>query len=104
MLFKMIGYGRLHYQPARSQRLVEWPAVGVALQKDYISAYISISKEGAPLLKSYSDKLGALRAGHNHFSFKAYSDLDQGVLATLLREADQIFKSERVSPSSRSSS
>ena len=35
MRFKMIGYGRLRCL-ARSGESVEWPAVGVALQKNYI--------------------------------------------------------------------
>jgi hypothetical protein len=94
MRFKMIGYGRLHYQAARSEEFVEWPAVGVALQKNYISVYLSASKKGAPLLESYSGTLGELRAGHNNFSFKAYEDLNVQRLASLFRKAEQIFDSD----------
>jgi len=94
MRFKMIGYGKLHYQAARSGKLVEWPPVGVALQKNYISVYLSVTKHGAPLLKSYSGKLGELRVGHNNFSFKAYEDLDVRRLASLFAEAEQIFLSD----------
>jgi hypothetical protein len=36
MRFKMIGYGRFRYL-ARAGKSVEWPVVGVALQKNYIS-------------------------------------------------------------------
>ena len=93
MRFKMIGYGKLQYV-ARSGQSVDWPAVGVALQKNYISVYLSVKKEGAPLLRSYSGKLGELRAGHNNFSFKAYEDLDVRRLASLFAEAEQIFNSD----------
>lgn len=47
MRFKMIGYGRFHYR-ARSGKSVERPVVGVALQKNYISVYLSVAKDGAP--------------------------------------------------------
>lgn len=45
--------------------------MGIALQKNYISVYLSVMKEGAPLLESYSGKLGEARAGSNNFSFEA---------------------------------
>ncbi len=36
MRFKTIGCGKFHYV-AKSGQEVEWPVVGVALQKSYIS-------------------------------------------------------------------
>jgi hypothetical protein len=75
MRLKMIGYGKLQYV-AGSEQSVDWPAVGVALQKNYISVYLSLVKRGVPLLEHYSGKLGEVRAGDNYFSFKAYEDLD----------------------------
>src|SRR5579863_8920502 len=62
MRFKMIGYGKSQYLAAGAGTYVEWPAVGVALQKNYISVYLSVMKDGAPLLASYAGKLGELRA------------------------------------------
>jgi len=94
MRFKMIGYGKLHYQSARSEIFVEWPAVGVALQKNYISVYLSVLKNGTPLLASYAGTLGELRAGGNKFSFRSYEDLDALRLASLFAEAEQIFNSD----------
>jgi hypothetical protein len=94
MRFKMIGYGKLHYQAARSETFVEWPAVGVALQRNYISVYLSVLKDGAPLLASYSGTLGELRSGDNNFSFKTYKDLDVHRLASLFAEAEQIVNSD----------
>jgi hypothetical protein len=92
MRFKMIGYGKLHYL-ARAEKYVEWPAVGVALQKNYISVYLSVVKDGAPLLQSYSGRLGELRVGSNNFSFRTYEDLDVRLLAGMFAEAGQIFSS-----------
>lgn len=93
MRFKMIGYGRFEYV-ARSGERVEWPAIGVALQKNYISVYLSVMKAGAPLLQSYAGKLGAARAGSNNFSFEAYEDLEVGPVGLLFAEADRIFRED----------
>lgn len=93
MRFKMIGYGRFQYL-ARSGKYVDWPAVGVALQKNYISVYLSVMKVGAPLVQSYSGKLGELKVGRNNFTFRAYEDPDVRPLAALFAEADQIFNSD----------
>lgn len=94
MRFKMIGYGKFHYLAARSGKSVQWPAIGVALQKSYISVYFSIVKDGAPLVQSYAGKLGELRSGPNNFSFRSFQDLDHRALAALLREADQTFHAD----------
>lgn len=91
MRFKMIGYGRFHYR-ARSGKSVEWPVVGVALQKNYISVYLSIAKDGVPLVQAYSGKLGELRSGRNNFSFEKFDDLVTPMVSSLFSEAEMIFK------------
>jgi hypothetical protein len=93
MRFKMIGYGRFQYR-ARTGEYVEWPALGVALQKNYISVYFSLEKDGASLIQSYSGKLGESRVGRNNFSFRAYEDLDTRQAGSLFAEADQIFSTD----------
>lgn len=97
MRFRMIGYGKFRYL-ARSGQSVDWPAVGVALQKNYISVYLSVLKEGLPLIQSWSGKLGERRVGGNNFSFEKYEDLDVPQLVSLLAEAERIFRSD-VQPS-----
>ena len=93
MRFKMIGYGKFQYV-ARNGQYVDWPAVGVALQKNYISVYLSVIKDGASLIQLYSGKLGQLKLGRNHFSFRTYEDLNVRLLASLFAEAEQIFQSD----------
>jgi hypothetical protein len=93
MRFKMIGYGKFQYV-ARSGQSVDWPVIGVALQKNYISVYFSAMKDGAPLIQSYRGKLGELRAGGNNFSFRKIDDLNVQLLASLLAEAEQIFRTD----------
>jgi hypothetical protein len=93
MRFKMIGYGKSQYI-ARNGKYVDWPAVGVALQKNYISVYLSVTKDGAPLIQPHSGKLRQLRLGRNNFIFRTYEDLDVLLLASLFAEVDQIFHSD----------
>jgi hypothetical protein len=90
MRFKTIGYGKSHY-PANSGQQVEWPVVGVALQKTYISVYLSVTKDGAPLVQSYAGRLGDCRMGRNNFSIVRFDDLNPATVSALLAEADQIF-------------
>ena len=93
MGFKMIGYGKFQYV-ARNGQYMDWPVVGVALQKNYISVYLSVTKDGASLIQLYSGKLGQLRVRRKHFSFRTYEDLDVRLLASLFAEAEQIFQSD----------
>jgi hypothetical protein len=94
MRFKMIGYGRFH-DLAKSGQQVEWPVVGVALQKNYISVYLSVTKGGASLVQSYAGRLGECRMGPNNFSFVKFDDLNFASVSALLAEADQIFNAGR---------
>jgi hypothetical protein len=92
MRFKMIGYGRFYFR-ARSEESVEWPVVGIALQKNYISVYLSVAKDGVPLVQAYAGKLGEKRSGSNNFSFEKYEDLVTPAVSALLAEAQKIFAS-----------
>lgn len=97
MRMTMIGYGRFHYA-ATSGTSVAWPVIGLALQKNYISVYVSVTKAGAPLVKDYAARLGALRSGHNNFSFRQLADLDRRVLEALVSEAAAIFADDPGNP------
>src|SRR5262249_54169667 len=67
MRFKMIGYGRFHYT-AGTGETVAWPVIGVALQKNYVSVYVAVTKNDEPIVRRYAGKLGAKRNGGNNFS------------------------------------
>lgn len=90
MRFKMIGYGKFNYL-ARSGQKVEWPVVGVALQKSYVSVYLSITRNGAPLVQSYAGRLGELRMSNNNFSFEKFEDLELSAVSSLFAEAERLF-------------
>ena len=97
MRMKMIGYGKFRYA-IKSGKTTSWPVVGVALQKNCISVYLSITKDGAPIAQSYAGRLGELRMGRNNFSFEKFDDLNTEALSSLLAEAADIFKSDGDNP------
>lgn len=97
MRMKMIGYGKFHYAN-KSKRPIEWPVIGVALQKNYISVYVSLTKAGAPLVPAYAGRLGETGMGSNNFSFVRFDDLRLPALSSLFVEAERIFKSDPDNP------
>jgi hypothetical protein len=97
MRMKMIGYGKFRYA-ARSGELVSWPVVGVALQKNYISVYMAVTKNGAPILRAYAGRLGEKRSGGNNFSFETFDDLDSKVLSSLFAEVARICAADPDNP------
>jgi hypothetical protein len=97
MRMKMIGYGKFRYA-IKSGKTTEWPVIGVALQKNYISVYLSVTGADAPIVPTYAGKLGELRMGGNNFSFERFDDLRSPALASLFAEAAGIFGSDPENP------
>lgn len=91
MRFKMIGYGKSFY-PATSGEAAEWPVVGVALQKNYISVYFSVTEDGAPVTHHYAGRLGEARMGRNNFSFDRFEDLNCDAVAHLIAKVARMFE------------
>jgi hypothetical protein len=97
MRMKMIGYGQFRYS-IKSGKTTLWPVIGVALQKNYISVYLSVTRDAKPLVPFYAGKLGELRTGGNNFSFERFDDLKTGAAGSLFAEAAAIFKADKENP------
>lgn len=97
MRMNMIGYGEFRYA-IKSGKTAAWPVIGVALQKNYISVYVAVTRGGKPLVSCYAGTLGELRAGGNNFSFAAFVDLKPPVVAALFAEAADIFRADQENP------
>lgn len=97
MRMKMIGYGKYRYATP-SGTLIDWPVIGVALQKNYISVYVSVTKAGAPIVQSYAGKLGERRSGGNNFSFETFDDLQVSAVSSLFAEVARIFEADPENP------
>ena len=91
---KLIGYGSFHYT-VKPGKAVEWPIIGLALQKNYITVYLSVTKNGSPILDEYKGKLGEQRVGNNNFSFVTFDQLNQDMVVALLKDIDQHVKHHR---------
>ena len=97
MRMKMIGYGKFRYA-IKSGKSTEWPVIGVALQKNYISVYVAVTRQGAPVVSRYVGKLGELRMGGNNFSFERFDDLKHEAVSTLFAEVAAIFNADPENP------
>jgi hypothetical protein len=97
MRMKMIGYGKFSYA-IKSGKTTPWPVIGMALQKNYISIYVTVTKGGAPIVSTYAGRLGEKRRGGNNFSFEAFDDLDPQVVSSLFGEVGRIFSADPENP------
>lgn len=97
MRMKMIGYGKFRYA-IRSGKSTDWPVIGVALQKNYISVYVTVTRQGVPIVSRYAGKLGELRVGGNNFSFERFGDLKQDAVSDLFAEVAAIFEADPENP------
>jgi hypothetical protein len=90
MDFGMLGYGKYHYRYATG-REGDWQLVGVASNKNYISLYVTpTAPSGAYLAETYKDQLPKASIGKSCIRFKRLGDVDQEVLARLLRQAAEL--------------
>lgn len=97
MRMKMIGYGKFRYS-IKSGKSTDWPVVGVALQKSYISVYFSITVDGQPIVDRYRSRLGEKRSGQNNFSFVKFEDLRKDAISDVIAETAKILKSDPDNP------
>jgi hypothetical protein len=97
MRMKMIGYGKFNYA-IQSGRSTSWPVIGVALQRHYISVYVSVTENGLPIVGSYRGKLGESRMGRNNFSFARFDDLQVANVFKLCREIGKLFQKDPQNP------
>jgi hypothetical protein len=97
MRMNMIGYGQFRYA-IKSGKTASWPVIGVALQKNYISVYVAVTRNGKPLVSCYAGKLGELRMGGNNFSFEKFDDLKAPAVTSLFAEAAAIFEADQENP------
>lgn len=97
MRMKMIGYGQFRYA-VKSGKSTDWPVIGVALQKNYISVYVAVTRQGAPVVSLYAGQLGERRMGGNNFSFERFDDLEHEAVSRLFAEVAGIFKADPENP------
>ncbi|GAA3440102.1 hypothetical protein GCM10018954_097250 [Kutzneria kofuensis] len=88
MSMTMIGYGTFQYRVAGSDEPIDWPMLGLALQKNYISLYVAAVVGDRYLVEDYAGKLGKAKVGRNMVRFAKAAELDQDNFAELLGRID----------------
>lgn len=85
----MIGYGMFHYKYA-SGREGDWPLIGLANQKNYMSLYVCAAQDGQYLAEKYQAQLGKVNCGRSCIRFKKLEDLDKEIFIKVIKEAEEL--------------
>lgn len=85
MGMSLIGYGKFQYRVRSSPEPIDWPVIGLALQKNHISLYVSAVRDGRYLVEDYASELGKVSLGRNCVRFAKADDLDGSGLGSLVR-------------------
>ena len=86
---EIIGYGRYSYTRPNGQE-VEWFVIGLALQKNYISVYVSAVEGDEYLSEKYGPDLGKVKVGKSSISFNAVDDIDMDKFVALISRAREV--------------
>lgn len=82
----MIGYGEVNYRNDRHSR--NWPLIGIAPKRNYISIFLAAEKEGIPLAEIYNEHiLGKVSNGKHCIRFKNIKDLNMEEMKNLIKDA-----------------
>jgi hypothetical protein len=81
----MLAYGHWHYKSA-SGREGDWFRIGVASNKNYVSLYVCASDGKCYVAERFKKALPKANVGKCCVRFKRLSDLDEAVVAKLIRE------------------
>lgn len=85
-LYNMPGYGSFKYTNYKKERL-DWPTVGLASQKNYISLYICAIIDGKYIAEQYKAELGKVNVGKSCIRFKKIEDLNLKTLQKVIKLA-----------------
>ena len=80
----IVGFGSYHYKSERSRQEGDWPLVGFSPRKQALTLY---SMQEAPDSDELLGKLGKHKVGGGCLYIKRLADVDQGVLARLIKAA-----------------
>lgn len=94
MFWGIIGYGKFHYKYA-SGREGDWCSVALASQKNYISLYACMTRDGRYIAEVYKPKLPKANIGKSCIRFKRLSDVDTKTIVTLLKDNLKAYKAYR---------
>lgn len=87
----MIGYGFMPYKFADGHK-GEWPVIAIANQKNYMSIYVCVVKDGNYIAEAYEKDLGKVSVGKSCIRFNKLEKINLDVLGEVARETARITK------------
>lgn len=94
--YNMPGYGSFKYLDYK-KRLIDWPVIALASQKNYISIYVCAISDGQYIAEMHKKELGKVNVGRSCIRFKKIEDVDLAALKKVMKLA---AKSPGLVPSS----
>jgi hypothetical protein len=92
---EIIGYGTYSYVRSDKEE-VEWFIIGLALQKNYISVYVSAVEDRQYVAEKYGKDVGKVKVGKSSISFKNLEQIDLGKLLALIARAKKIVGQDQL--------
>ena len=86
----IIGFGQFHYKSARSAQQGDWMLIGFSPRKQNLTLYLMRGMPSTTRLKP----LGKYKLGGGCVYIKRLADIDETVLAALLKEAFVTMKAK----------
>ena len=87
--YNMLGYGSFKYKNY-AKKILNWPIVALANQKNYISIYVCAVEGGEYLAEKYKSKLGKVSVGRSCIRFKKLENLNLPELKKVLAKAAKL--------------
>jgi len=94
----MVAYGKLHYVSPRSGKGVDWAVVLLSSRVQYISLYVCAIDGEKYLAEGFEKELPKASIGKSCIRFKKLEDVDQKVLATIVKKAETWAKNYKPAP------
>jgi len=74
-IYNMPGYGSAKYKNYQ-KKIVEWPIISIASQKNYISVYVCAVTDNMYVAEKFKDDLGKVNVGKSCVRIKKLDDLN----------------------------
>jgi uncharacterized protein YdhG (YjbR/CyaY superfamily) len=84
--YNMPGYGSFKYKNYKKE-IIDWPVIGLASQKNYISLYVCAVDNGEYIAEKHKTELGKVSVGRSCIRFKKIEDLDLKALKKVIQLA-----------------
>lgn len=81
--YNMPGYGSFRYKNYQG-KIIDWPIVALASQKNYISLYICAMEGGKYLAEKYKKELGRVSVGRSCIRFRKLEDINLKTLKEII--------------------